>query len=682
MAELQGNGAKSDQIGGYIDLGIPQNIEAYRFFHGSSPWSAPIENTEKIKEQVGLAFFDPSQSPWQEPSFCDHLPNNDSLKISYMMGKIKQGCVGFIPTNRFGQRSLIHTCSFLDFPHGLKFISGNYLPSQKYDFLAGGLIVFDSDPTILTQNGMQVYMELVKRPYVLRVNKEYPEIFEYLGFCTWNTFYQAVDMEGMNILASSNLSLPKGTDRFKYLIVDDGWQSINDMDLKPGKPDEPTVIPKGLRNFEANCKFPNGIKEVSELLKSKYGFKWVGVWHAVLGYWPGVEPNSPLGRRYRIRKNGGVAFPDPTNLDGYEFWVDYYKHLRKSGIDLLKIDNQGSLGSSFSGLLPLDTAIENHYLMQQGAAYSQNLTILNCMCMASDNKIYWSKSNVSRVSDDFYPGKPELARHQITQCTLNSLWYSQFCWPDHDMFQTNSPSWNPLILLHMVSGGPVYIADEIDETKAEVVNKISFPDGRLPRLDRPGIPTNDIIFGDTRVDTPCKMWNCHDLQGWGRTYYYYVANMVEKSQPISTTIKLSDMGILRLSGMERSPSDEYVIKDQDSGFTQTIRAEDGEIHLKLDHMQTKYYGIHPLYRDIALIGLDGIYNGTKAIDFVDWMGKDILIIHLKYSGLLWFYSHHNAGFTATLLNGTPLEISRHPENPRLWGVQALGKSIVINRTKI
>ena len=231
-------------------------------------------------------------------------------------------------------------------------------------------------------------------------------------------------------------------------------------------------------------------------------------------------------------------------MGGYEFWVEYYKHLRKSGIDLLKIDNQGSLGSSLSGILALDNAIENHYLMQQGAAYSQNLTILNCMCMASDNKIYWSKSNASRVSDDFYPGKPDLARHQITQCTMNSLWYSQFCWPDHDMFQTNSPDWNPLILIHMVSGGPVYIADEIDETKASVVNKISFPDGRLPRLDRPAIPTNDIIFGDTKIDTPCKMWNYHDLTGWGRIYYYYVANMIENKEILPVSIKMADMGEL------------------------------------------------------------------------------------------------------------------------------------------
>jgi hypothetical protein len=679
-ASLEGNGPKSNKIVGFIDCGVPTAASGWRFFHGGSPWNMPLESPTQQNITTGMSFFDPSQNAWQEPCFSKSLPNNEFLKISYLMGRFQSTAVAFVPTNRDGQRSIIRTCNLLEIPHGIKFVCGDFMEHQQYASIAGGLLVFDQDPAILTKKSFEYYMYLVNRPYVLRWFKEYPELFEYIGFCTWNTFYAAVDMEGIQDLAAENLTAKNGSDRFKYLIVDDGWQSINGLDLLQGNPTEEIKIPRGLRNFEANYKFPNGIQEVSALLKQKYGFKWVGVWHAVLGYWPGIEPNSPIGRKYAIKTNKMNGFADPEKLQGYEFWVEYYKHLRKSNIDFLKIDNQCALGQAFDGVMPLDHAIENHYLMQQGAAYGQNLQILNCMCMASDNKIYWSKSNVSRVSDDFYPGQPHLARHQITQCTYNSLWYSVFCWPDHDMFQTNSPTWDPLIKIHMVSGGPVYVADELGETKAHVINRLCFPDGRLPRLDRPAIPTNDIIFGDSKVDTACKMWNYHDLPGYGRIFYYYLANMTESMPTLTTTIALSHLGEMSREG-KLVLADEYVVKDQDSGFTSTIRATDGMLTVSLEQNQAKYYSLHPLFHDMAVIGVSEVYNGTKAIDrveFIDSIGKgntcEMLII-MRYAGTLWIYCRKEGNPKCSVLGNMPIHCIRHPENPRLFGFQVPAQAL-------
>jgi hypothetical protein len=293
--------------------------------------------------------------------------------------------------------------------------------------------------------------------------------------------------------------------------------------------------------------------------------------------------------------------------------------------------------------------------------------------MPPDCKIHWTKSNVSRVSDDFYPGRSELARHQITQCTYNSLWYSVFCWPDHDMFQTNSPKWNPLILLHMVSGGPLYIADELGETKGDVVAHLCFPDGRLPRLDRPAIPTNDIIFSDSTANSLCKMWNYHDLPGWGRIYYYYFANMVKNPQVLTAKLQMSDFGGFRTEGLtneniQNLPT-EYVVKDQDSGFTTTIRTTDGSINIKINHMEAKYFSFHPIQRDVSLIGLAEIYNGSKGIAYTEWCGQTALMVTMAYQGTLLVYKRTEGILSATTAEGTPLLVDRHPENPRLFGIQ-------------
>ena len=217
-----------------------------------------------------------------------------------------------------------------------------------------------------------MYMHLVHRPYVLRWNKEYPEPFEYLGFCTWNTFYRDQSEEHLRTLAEKNFTEESGSNRFKYMIVDDGWQSTNEYPLEtPADLKQKFQGPNYLQNIEANFKFPNGIKPISDLLKEQYGFRWFGVWHAINGYWNGIDPNFPTGQTYAWQKNGIFVTPDPMNYKAYNFWVDYYKYMRQQGVDLVKIDNQSGVGQFFKGIYPLDEAIEKYYLMQQGASYGQ-----------------------------------------------------------------------------------------------------------------------------------------------------------------------------------------------------------------------------------------------------------------------------------------------------------------------
>ena len=148
-----------------------------------------------------MAFFVARENPWEEPCYTDNLPNNEAMPINYMIGKSSKGFVAFVPVSRFGQITLIHSCNFLEIPLGLKFVSGNFLVAQQYQQLAGGLIGFGRDPLQLTESIYRTYMQLMKRTQALRVTKDYPEPFNYIGFCTWNTFYSSVDEQGVKDLA-------------------------------------------------------------------------------------------------------------------------------------------------------------------------------------------------------------------------------------------------------------------------------------------------------------------------------------------------------------------------------------------------------------------------------------------------------------------------------------------------
>jgi hypothetical protein len=264
-AEISGNEAKSDQIGGLIDCGVPQNISAYRFFHTGDK-KLPFDNPNP-SQNMAVNFFMSDQTPWEEPCYLDHLPNNDYLPITYMLGQTSVGFIAFVPICRFGQISVIRSCSFLEIPQGLKFLSGNYLENQQYAQLAGGLIGFGEDPLELSESIFRTYMQLVKRTQALRATKEYPQAYEYMGFCTWNTFYSSVDNQGVLDLAENNFTANSGSDRFRYLILDDGWQAITGQSIVGDIDTGEKTSPRALRHFESNSKFPNGLRNLSDTLK-------------------------------------------------------------------------------------------------------------------------------------------------------------------------------------------------------------------------------------------------------------------------------------------------------------------------------------------------------------------------------------------------------------------------------
>jgi hypothetical protein len=667
-ADVAGASAKFDKIAGYIDIGVPDSASAYRYFHGSDPREPA---TVPIEESTGIDLFSSQQQAFHDSGVSNAFPTNDRLRITYLMAQLSGAVAGFVPVNRFGQRALIRCCELPDLPAGIKFVSGTFMSNGTYEKMAGGLLSIHDDPVLLSRQAFETYMQLVNRPFVLRWYKEYPEMFEYLGFCTWNTFYRNVSYAKMETLCEKNFTAEKGSTRFKYLILDDGWQSTNEFPL-----DEANFLGKNfhggnfLEDIRANFKFPEGLEPLNRLLKNRYGFKWWGVWHAIGGYWQGIDA-AKMGKTYPAIASLGHNTPDPEGFRAYNFWADYYKYMRQAGVDMVKIDNQSSIGTCFDGIYPIDDAIEKYYLMMQGAAAGQNITMLNCMAQASDCKIHWTKSNVARVSGDFGPGNFLSMKEQVRQGVYQPLFFAQFCWPDHDMCQTVGPT-DPLLLLHMVSGGPIYIADDIGSTNGTVCDKMSFKDGKLPRLDTPSMPTIDVIFKDSENEVASKAWSYHDLDGWGRIFYYYVANGMnflakvgevnKLDQAVNFTVGVEDMGAARFAPTAETgkvPAEpwpaSYVLADittvpvPTSTPVRELAAGERTEPETLENWEVRYYCISPLVNGISLLGIDEIWNGTKAMASARWLDQATLEIApvAGHGGTLRVYASSGVSVTAS-----------------------------------
>lgn len=102
----------------------------------------------------------------------------------------------------------------------------------------------------------------------MRGDRRIPEMFRYLGWCSWDAFYKDVTEDKFRQKAAELLEKKVPV---KWMLIDDGWLSAKEELLYGFMPDKE--------------KFPNGFREMIQDIKSKGDIRWFGVWHAFGGYW-------------------------------------------------------------------------------------------------------------------------------------------------------------------------------------------------------------------------------------------------------------------------------------------------------------------------------------------------------------------------------------------------------------
>ncbi len=376
-------------------------------------------------------------------------------------------------------------------------------------------LYFSADAPVLEEAVHRVFAEMAKYKGIrMREERRIPEMFQYLGWCSWDAFYREISEDKVRQKAEELLEKKVPV---KWMLMDDGWLSVQEELLCDFAPDQ--------------TKFPDGFRKMTADIKEKTEVRWFGVWHALGGYWGGIAPGSVLDQEespYLYETVNGKILPSPQT--GERFYRDWYQRLRRDGIDFVKVDGQSAVPYYFENSLPVCEAAEGMNQALEGGASYMDGAVINCMGMAMENILARPSSAISRNSDDFVPDKEGGFAEHLLQNAYNSLYHNEIYCCDWDMFWTMHEDSRKHSLLRAISGGPVYVSDQIGATDPEVLRPLTYEDGRLLIMNHSAKPTEDCIFADPMADGVLKL---HNTASWGTCEKgggIAVYNLTEKEQ--------------------------------------------------------------------------------------------------------------------------------------------------------
>jgi raffinose synthase len=458
--------------------------------------------------------------------------------------------------------------------------SGGYDRCQTLAFAIG----IGDNPFTLSKNTIGKVLEVLEFPTLVREKKRYPEILDYLGWCSWDAFYHQVSENGiiekMDELKGKELPV-------KWVMIDDGWLDVED---------------NRLCSFEADRqKFPQGLSSTSRKLKEQYGVSWVGVWHTIAGYWGGVH--STLAQRLKdslYATNSNKYIPHFEVDKGFKFWNEWHSRLSKQGIDFVKVDSQSAVNNFMMHQKSVGEAARGiHAGLEASVGIHFDQCIINCMGMAAENVFNRPISAVSRNSDDFVPGEEISFKEHALQNAYNSYYHGEFYWGDWDMFWTNHEEDVQNAVLRAISGGPIYFSDKVGDTDPSKIWPLILNDGRILRADQPGLPTSDCLFKNPNEETvPLMIWNT--VNGAGVVAAF---NIHLKGEQVKGTLSPSEVPSLF--------GEKFAVLDY---FNQkvTILGKDETIPLSLEKETAALYLILPL-EDVTPVGLMNKYLAPATI---------------------------------------------------------------------
>lgn len=156
-------------------------------------------------------------------------------------------------------------------------------------------------------------------------------------------------------------------------------------------------------------------------------------------------------------------------------------------------------------------------------------------------------------------------------------------WTDDGQAEKNS-------ILRAISGGPIYVSDTLDRSRAEVLKPLVFEDGRILRCDKPAVPTKDCLTKEpTTSGKIFKLQNTSNGCG-----VLAVFNLDAEESAVSGTISPKD--VVGLSG------EEFAVYEHFSKELRIVKAEES-FDLQLNNAdEYKLYVIVPLKEGSGMIG--------------------------------------------------------------------------------
>ncbi len=450
-----------------------------------------------------------------------------------------------------------------------------------------------ADPYLLPKQAITSAFLAMGRKPVLREDRKYNEVFEYLGWCSWDAFHMEVTHQDMLDKAHEfkDKNIP-----VRWVLLDDMWGWVNNNN-------RPTFKSRRLSSWEADLqRFPQGLKGIVKDIHEKFGLQF-GLWHPTTGYWWGIEPQSPLAKEqkdllfYTERRLLMHRFDLESATKYYDRQHGFYKDC---GVDFVKVDNQACLRRDAKRDFCYGEAAKNlHTAIETATEKYFDGALINCMGMTSEN--FWNRpaSAVSRFSGDFKPEDRAWFVKHLLQCSFNALVQGTVYVGDWDMWWSDDGQAVKNAVLRAMCGGPVYMSDELGRSVRETIMPIVYSDGRIIRLQTPAIPTRDCLFDDPGQSG--KIFKVRNRIGKGGVIAAF--NMDDRENAVCGTVSAADLDL--------EPGT-YCVYDWFEKTATLVTDESLEYTLK-DYDDFKLLLFVPVEEGVAFIGLQDKYMSPATL---------------------------------------------------------------------
>ncbi|KAG2406516.1 Stachyose synthase [Vigna angularis] len=428
-----------------------------------------------------------------------------------------------------------------------------------------------------------------------------------------------------------------------------------------------------------------GMKDFTTDLRTEFkGLDDVYVWHALCGGWGGVRPGtthldskiipcklSPglvgtmkdLAVDKIVEGSIGLVHPHQAN----DLYDSMHSYLAQTGVTGVKIDVIHSLEyvcEEYGGRVEIAKAYYDG-LTNSIIKNFNGSGIIASMQQCNDFFFLGTKQiPFGRVGDDFWFQDPNgdpmgvfwLQGVHMIHCSYNSLWMGQIIQPDWDMFQSDHECAKFHAGSRAICGGPVYVSDSVGSHDFDLIKKLVFPDGTVPKCIYFPLPTRDCLFRNPLFDqkTVLKIWNFNKYGGVIGAFNCQGAGWDPKGKKfkgfpecykaISCTVHVTEVEWDQKKEAEHmGKAEEYVVYLNQAEVLHLMTPVSEPLQLTIQPSTFELYNFVPVEKlgssniKFAPIGLTNMFNSGGTIQELEYIEKDVKV-KVKGGGRFLAYS--------------------------------------------
>ncbi|KAF5455411.1 hypothetical protein F2P56_024988 [Juglans regia] len=442
-----------------------------------------------------------------------------------------------------------------------------------------------------------------------------------------------------------------------------------------------------------------GMKAFTRDLRAKFkGLDDIYVWHALCGAWGGVRPDAThLNSKVIPCKvspgldgtmtdlavvkivEGGIGLVHPDQAE--DFYDSMHSYLANVGITGVKVDVIHTLeyiSDEFGGRVDLAKA----YYKGLSSSLSKNFKgsgLISSMQQCNDFFFLGTDQiSMGRVGDDFWFQDPNgdpmgvywLQGVHMIHCAYNSMWMGQIIQPDWDMFQSDHLCAKFHAGSRAICGGPVYVSDSVGGHDFDLIKKLVYPDGTIPRCQYFALPTRDCIFKNPLFDqkTILKIWNFNKYGGVIGAFNCQGAGWDPKEQrikgysdcykPTSCSVHVRDIEWdQKTEAAQMGEAEEYAVYLSEAEELHLTTPKADAIQVTIQPSTFEIFSFVPVEKlgptlKFAPIGLTNMFNSGGSIQELEYIKSGTeMNVKIKVKGGGRFLSYSSGSPKKCHLNG-------------------------------